>query len=576
MLSFFRRGGGGQWLVGSLVLAIAVVFVLGFRPGQGATGASMASDCAVEVKGRCVPLKEYNAAYGLSAPPYAQPKQIRQLELNKRVAEGLVQRELLLAEAQRLGISVSDDAINREMAEGRARLSLPVSDAEWLSAMLGLCQRDFLTQGCAPGTEMVRLLPVRSTKTGKFDLEIYERNVRHIANRSPREFREMQERELTASRMREIITSSVQVSEDEAFLQYSLARSTASLDELMLDREWYARHVINPTPEVVAEWSKAHAKEIATGWESLQSDWVEGCSLVVDARVSWGPEATDDTKATLRQKLDGAAKLAAGGADFEAVARAVGAQADPPGTELRCLALDAPEELKAAVAAMQPGSVSPLIETPSGLHLLKYIGPMPAGQASAVGREAVTKRLALSFLTEEGLKAAANRVQELVKGGKSLKAATQILLDELLGEEPAARVVGLTTGGENPLRALALADDRRPAVESVGPFNALSSPLPEAVPGQASARDLFDLEVGEVQQVAMLKGVAVVQLKDKTSAARADFEKDKDLIMRRLRQVKRQDALVAYVERLREDAKDEIRISAELLASKKGEQQSDG
>src|SRR5690606_23775235 len=192
MLSFFRRGGVAQVLIAGIVFAIIIVFVLEFRAGRG-PGASLTQECAVEVRGDCVSRKDFFASYGLIVPQGMPSKRIRAMGLRKHILEGLAQRELLVQEAERLGISISEQEIDDELAKGRAHVSLPAEDAGWLAYSLQLTE------------DWARLLPVTDPRDKQFDYKLYERMVRNVTNRSPREFKEMQKRELIAARMRDLV-----------------------------------------------------------------------------------------------------------------------------------------------------------------------------------------------------------------------------------------------------------------------------------------------------------------------------------------------------------------------------------
>ena len=57
----------------------------------------------------------------------------------------------------------------------------------------------------------MRLLQVKRTADEPYDYKLYERQIRLMANRGPKEFKEMQERELLAARMRDIVRSRVRI-----------------------------------------------------------------------------------------------------------------------------------------------------------------------------------------------------------------------------------------------------------------------------------------------------------------------------------------------------------------------------
>jgi len=101
MVGSFRQSGVGQVVIGLVVAMIIGAFVL----GGGAMGAAgWSKECAAEVGDHCVDPKEYYAAYGLMSSIGLNEKAAKQLQLRAQIAEGLVERELLLEEAKRLGI----------------------------------------------------------------------------------------------------------------------------------------------------------------------------------------------------------------------------------------------------------------------------------------------------------------------------------------------------------------------------------------------------------------------------------------------------------------------------------------
>ena len=92
MLSFFRKGGAAQLIVGGVVFAIIIVFVLEFRAGRGPAG-SLKQNCAVQVLDHCVSVKGFYAEYGLIVPPGLTAKKVRTLGLRKLIVNGLIDQE---------------------------------------------------------------------------------------------------------------------------------------------------------------------------------------------------------------------------------------------------------------------------------------------------------------------------------------------------------------------------------------------------------------------------------------------------------------------------------------------------
>src|SRR5437868_5731816 len=197
MLSFCRSGGIGNVVVAGIAFLIIVVFAVEFRQGRNGPTAKLSRECAVAYDGYCVDAKEYYAAHGLIVPRQVEAKVSKKYGLNQKVLDGLVERELLVAEAKKLGLRVGEEALEADLMAGRVRASLPAESMSEFSAMLGLCPPSRGGYGCAPGADYpVRQLSVQRTEGEPFDYKLYERQVRMMTNRGPKEFKEMQEREL--------------------------------------------------------------------------------------------------------------------------------------------------------------------------------------------------------------------------------------------------------------------------------------------------------------------------------------------------------------------------------------------
>src|SRR5512142_1547064 len=207
MMNLFRSGGLGQWIVAGVASLVIVVFVVEFRTARGPAHAKVAADCAIKMPGVCVSPKDFFASYGLIVPPGVSAKQVKALKLPEQVLDGLVERELLVKQAERQGIGISDDDLDSQLMQGRAHVSLPAASAPMLGAQLGLCLPAGRSYGCAPSSPLVRLMSVRRSSDGHFDTSKYEREVRVRTNRGPKQFRELQEREAIAERMRGLIRS---------------------------------------------------------------------------------------------------------------------------------------------------------------------------------------------------------------------------------------------------------------------------------------------------------------------------------------------------------------------------------
>jgi len=563
MLSIFRGGGFSQVLVGGIAFSIILVFALEFRAGRNGPTASLKKECAFELRGDCVDPKEYYAAYGLLMRNI-NPRASKQLGLRKKALDGLVERELLVAEAKRLGISASESDVEAELFNGRAHVSLPAQDALSLVPQLGLCRIAEDGRGCEPnGDTMVRYLRVKRTADEPFDYALYEREVRVLANRGPKEFKEMQQRELIAARMRDLIREPVRVSETEAFALFEQARSTVTVRSAILTRDWFAKYTLDTSREAIAKWAADNKAMVDSAWETDKANFSAGCSPAREILFELGPGANDEDRAAIRKKLDSARQRITGGESFASVARSVSeGQTAVQGGELGCVGASygvGSEELVKAIAALKPGELSGVVETPRGLHLLQVDAKLDATNLETVGRRFVAYKLYVHAAGDEQVKAFGEELIRRTKAGAKLEDALEAQLASLV---PAA--AKKPADGKAPeVPALTALD--RPRVEISAPFPSSGNPLPQVTPKEPLAARAFELKnPDEVWQtpIQTSEGAVVLQLKEKNAASRTDFEKNKAELLGPMRAAKANEALVNYVADLRKKAGDKLKVDA--------------
>lgn len=573
MLSLFRKGGVAQLVMGAVVFAIIVVFVLEFRAGRGPS-ASLSQDCAISVYDSCLDAKDFYAAYGLIVPPGMSSKQITRLELRKNIANGLIERELLIHEASRLGVSIGEGEIDDELANGRAHLSLP-TEASFLAYSLGLCLRNPVLQRCEPGTGLLRLLPVKSAATKELDYKIYERVVRNTTNRSPKEFKEMQRRELIAERMRDLVRSRARISDAEAFDQFARERSKAVVRIVKLDRDWFAKYTVDAGDAAVDKWAAENKEQVDSAWKAEEKNYTAGCSMLREILVPFDEGASDDDKKTAREKIDAAAAALKKGGSFETEARHLDSGPTAMvGGELGCIGESygtGAKELLDAAAKLKLGEASPVLETQRGFHLIRVEKRLAETELASAGRRTVARRLYARFIADERMNKFATDLIARVKSGEKLDDATQALAAAYLPLAPKAGAA--RTLGKKPEEVpAALSDDSRPKVEISAPFTLDGSPIPDVLASELPAVHAFDLAKPEAIYDKPLKtrsGLAVMQLKELDPAKREEFEKDRARFTRLMRAAKQDDALGRFMERIRAAAKDKIKVDARYLEESK-------
>jgi peptidyl-prolyl cis-trans isomerase D len=566
MLSFFRDGGVGKVLVAGVAFAIIVVFALEFRTGSTGPTAKLERECAVEFDGYCVDAKEYYAAHGMLVPRGIEPKMAKQLALNKKVLDGLVERELLVAEARKLGLAVGEDALEEDLMAGRVRASLPAEVLPDLAFRLGLCPASSAGYGCAPGADYpVRQLQVKRTEGEPFDYKLYERQVRLVTNRGPKEFKEMQERELLAARMRDIVRSRVRIPDPEAFLLFERDRTKVVIRSVNLKRDWFAKYAVEISDDAVSKWSLQNQQQVDSDWEAKKADWVAGCSLASEIFVELPPGALDDEKLPVRQKAEQARERVVKGEAFAAVAREVSQSPSAIlGGELGCVGNGygiGADELKKAAESLKPGDLSGVIESPRGYHVLKLTGKLEADKVEASGRKYVAARLYARFAADEALAKFAEQLITRAQAGEKLEEAARALAVDFSAKSAAG--AKKKDGADSP--ALLAAD--RPQFEVSAPFNASGNPLPDADPTESLALKAFELKKPDElygKPIPTGSGAIVLQLKERNQASHDEFLKDKPKVVQALLQMKSSEALVRYVQELRRAAGDKLKVMSQF------------
>lgn len=567
MMNLFRRGGGGQWIVAAVASVIILVFVVEFRTGRGATSSSVVEDCAVKVLGTCASRKEFHAAYGLIAHQGIPAKQIRAMKLPEMVIEGLVERELLVAEAQKLGISVGDDDLDAELTQGRAHVSLPVAAADMLGFRLGLCVPNPMTYACAASAPLFRLLPVKRAQDKKFDPKIYERVVRTYTNRGPKQFREMQEREVIAMRMRDLVSSRVRVAREEAFEVYRRQASTATAKYVALDRDWFARYAVDLSASVVDAWAVEHKDQMDDAIKTDKERFSAGCNLVSEIQFPFGAETTDAEKTQLRNTAELALeRIQKGREPFEVVARQTGrGETALVGGYLGCLNESygtGAKELMDIVTKLKPHETSGVVESARGFHILRLEGTLQESELDATARQATARRLAVRFLADEAMQKFATQLSDKAKSGADLDATTSAMVTELLASGGATK---RPAAADKP--SPAVSDAAAPKTTISMPFTVDEPPGREFMPFSGIGAKIFELEKpGSLLEspVPTMQGVAVVSLVSKKEAKREDFDKEASQMLQRMREEKGREALLEYVARLRKLAAATISVDENL------------
>ena len=567
-----------QFLGAAVVIAIAVVFIVNFRPAANTQAQAASLSCAVEIRGACIPSTEFWASYRLLAPRNADAARLKAMGLRRITAEGLYERWLLSEDAKRLGITVSDEDLSRELFSGRAHVSLPADKVRQVGYSLGL------------GEDLLRYLGVRNRTTKKFDLKMYEREVRSLTKMSEQDFRDYQRRELIAARMRDLVRARVRVGENEAFEQFSREKSTRTLDYVRFDRRFYADLIVDDSDKGVLAWADGNKEELDKSWEARKPQFLPECRVTRHVLARFNANAEDPTadKVAAMERVQKALARIKKGEDFADVAREMSDDTSAPrGGDLGCVAkgrMVKPFEDK--VFELKAGDVSDPVETEYGFHVIKVEEIAKDAEAEKIGRLQTARELYVAHESERLAAEGAKQVLAAVGGGKSMREALDAYVAGLKpakagaekktdaakkDDKEGAADVEKKDANESAPPTIAT-HPHRPDVETSLPFNVSGDPLPSVKPGTDAARIAFELaKAGDVPKdvLPLDNGYAVIQLKDLTPTTQEQWDKEREYYVSAMRAAKQNDALVGYLRRLRSTIGSEVKYDQNLITEPK-------
>lgn len=542
MLDFFRHRGLTSIVYGAIIVAMVLVFVLSFNPSAGKKLGSVSEACSARVLGSCIEPKAHRAAWRVLFP--RGPGRMGKATTAKVALEGLIERELLASEAQRLGLTVSDDEVNDSILRGFILASVPADNvalARNLGVMDGKVNAGF-----------------KDPKTKQFDLKVYERMVKQITGRSPIEFREWQTRELLAAKMRDLVRAPVRVAEDEAFDRFQKERTTAVANYTVVRKSWVEKYAVSAEPKDVDAWTKDKA--------NLAQVMVPVRHILVKAEK---PEEKEAAKKKATEILERVKK----GEDFAKLAKEF---SDDPGSKDKGGqyrgedVANFVEPFKKTVASLAPGELAKeLTETDFGWHVIKRD---EATKDDYVKAFKATRSLEVS-------KAMATRIETDLKAGKSGEEAVKAAIAQFGTVKPAAPAprkddaaakkgadAGAGDAGPSEPAAptyTADTDPERPQFLVTSSFSQSGNPIPGITgPTEQSVVEFaFKAKPAEVGSPLRIEdGFLLPMLKERKPATRADFDKERDAYMESMLQEKQNEALAFYVRRLREAAKADIKV----------------
>jgi peptidyl-prolyl cis-trans isomerase D len=506
---------------------VIAVFIINFGPqSSGSCESPVArASYAAKVAGTTITARDYRYGYLLWGGPSYQPDRAREMRFKERVLDELIERELLGAEAARLGFRISDEEVEDMLLNESKIVSLG-------------------------GLEQV--IPAVQ-KNGHFDYETFQRFVQFQLAMNPKAFIEQQRREMMANRVRNLVRGGVNVSEAEVKAEFERQANQVNLEYV---RYAFRRHeeAVEVTPAEIEAYAKANEPKLKQSYEQRKFMYEnaprERRLRQILVKVDSGASA-DGTAAAEKKAQALAARLTKGEA-FAAVAKAAsddtrsknrgglvgwkrpGANTFGPAVETK-------------VWAAKDGEVVGPIKGTEGF----YIVVPEATREGNITFDQVKLELAEGELRQERAKAKAKAEAEAALA--KAKAAKDKTLKELFPAPPEA-----LAGAESSPRGeeTGLFARRGQIVEGLG-----------AAPELAKAA--FALETAQPfgGPFEVAGSYVVVKLKERKRADLAEFEKKKASLMQEAAMVRGEEVLSEWTHRRCLEAKEakRINVNTEIL-----------
>jgi peptidyl-prolyl cis-trans isomerase D len=373
------------WLI---VLGIVVVFAINFGPGslsKGGCGAA-ATPYAAQVNGKSIPAAEWEQQYRQLYVLYRQQageaftrELADQLGLPAQAMEQVVDRELVVQEARKRGITVSPQELTR----------------------------------------MVHATP-SFQDNGVFNFAIYEESTR-AAYGSPAKYEAMLRENLLFQKMMAAVRETVKLSEAEVRAAWEADSDRATVEFLRVPIT-AATPLVKATPEEVKAFAEKEKGRVEAFYKANAARFDQKKKVRVRHVLARAAPGGDDAAA--KKKIEEAAARVKKGEDFAKVAQALSEDeaTRARGGELGFVSEGLFDDAFAAAAlALEPGKVSGPVRSQSGWHLLKADEVVPAKKVSLDdAREVIARELLTADRAAALAKERAEAALAAARAGKPL------------------------------------------------------------------------------------------------------------------------------------------------------------
>ena len=513
-------------LIYLLFSIVIVVFIVNFGPqsigGCGMRMPNRVTESAARVDGHTLTLKDWTYAYTMLNAGSISPQQAKEIRLKETIMDLLIDRELLAAEAERLGFRVGDEEVEDLIAESK-----------------------MLSMGREQKVPYVE-------REGKFSYDAFRKFVQYHLGMSPKSFIDQQRREIMAARMRDLLRSGVAVSPDEVKDNYLRQSDRVNLEYLRFPIHRYENEV-ELRPDEIAAYAKANDEKLKKLYDMRKTALYEKQPRQRRLRfllVAVPADADPDKIAETGKRADALAVRVRKGESLAKLAKAV---SDDTNTRARGGDLGwqrkggttLGSEVEDKVWAAKEGELVGPVKIAGGLALV-----VPeATREGEISFEQARPEIAESELRQERSQARAKAEAEAALA--KAKAQPSKSLKDLYPAPDKDDVAGKN----NTLHAeeTGLYARRGPTVQGIGPAPSVAKAAFELT-GEAPLGGPFK-ELGSF---------IVVRLKDRQKPDMAEFEKEEHRMEADAAQQKGQAVVMAWARRRCQEAKEAKKIDVNL------------
>lgn len=417
MLDLFRRNANNILGMG-LVVVISVVFIFNFGIQQSGWGQGASSISACSVYGEDIPESSFRLLFilngGKSIPIENQVK----MNLRETTMEGLIERELLIFESNRLGLSIGEDDIDDHLINGQIFASKPIGNIVQKYYNYRIVNNE-IDPDSYFRSAFVDFMDFR--KNNVFQYNDFRSFVLHHLESNMKAFKHDQGKELLAHRIRQLIMSNVRLDEDEAYDYFEKANLKLDLSYMIFSPNYF-KWDIDFSSNELSQWANTNKDRILQFYNtnSYQFLNLDRQAKVLQILFKKRPVSSDNHLPSSQSNVSRVVSSLNRGIDFEFLAKKYSEdkQSSRRGGSLGWISKGRlPAKLEEVIFSMNPGEISEPIETDLGIHIVKLMSFREGDISLDDAEMEIAEKLYLEEKSSELARSKAIEALQLLKSG---------------------------------------------------------------------------------------------------------------------------------------------------------------